>query len=47
MSVFEVGINYCVIINNSVRVTDSIQNLAQMPILGKICAPIIDAIRQN
>ena len=35
------------IINNSVKLTDSIQNLAQMPILGKICSPIVDAINEQ
>lgn len=35
------------IINNSVRLTDSIQNLAQTPILGKICTPILDAINEQ
>lgn len=35
------------IINNSIRLTDSIQNLAQMPILGKICSPIVHAINEQ
>lgn len=35
------------IINNSVRLTDSIQNLAQTPILGKICSPILEVIKEQ
>lgn len=35
------------IINNSIKLTESIQNIAQMPILGKICSPIINAIEEQ
>lgn len=35
------------IINNSVKLTESIQNLAQMPLLGKICSPLLDVIDEQ
>lgn len=35
------------IVNNSVKLTESIQNLAQMPLIGKICSPIVNAIDEQ
>ena len=35
------------IINNSVKLSESIQNLAQMPLIGKICSPIVNAIDEQ
>ena len=35
------------IVNNSVKLTEFIQNLAQMPLIGKICSPIVNAIDEQ
>lgn len=35
------------IVNNSVKLTESIQNLAQMPLIGNICSPIVNAIDEQ
>lgn len=35
------------IINNSVKLSESIQSLAQMPLIGKICSPIVNAIEEQ
>lgn len=35
------------IINNSVKLSESIQNLAQMPLIGRFCSPIVNAIEKQ
>lgn len=35
------------IVNNSVKLTESIQNLSQMPFIGRICNPLFNAIDEQ